>query len=48
MAYPFQVENKIRDLESATRDFVAMKEDANTSIGSAERENGVPTKQVRE
>jgi Leucine-rich repeat (LRR) protein len=47
-AYPFQVDNKIRDLVSATRDLAAMKEDVKTSIINSEREDGDPTKQVEE
>ncbi|KAF3327381.1 disease resistance protein RPS2-like protein [Carex littledalei] len=47
-AYPFQVEDKIRELASATRDLVAMKEDVKTIIMNAERENSAPTKQVEE
>lgn len=47
-AYPFQVRKKIRDLVSATRDLVAIKEDVKTSIVNAERENGTQTKRVEE
>ncbi|KAJ4780000.1 Disease resistance protein RPS5 [Rhynchospora pubera] len=46
--YPFQVDNKVRDLECATRDLVALKEDVKTKIEVAERQNGSRTKQVVE
>ncbi|KAJ1697759.1 hypothetical protein LUZ63_006271 [Rhynchospora breviuscula] len=46
--YPFQVDNNITDLESATRDLVALKEDVKTSIEIAERQNGFRTNQAVE
>ncbi|KAJ1689138.1 hypothetical protein LUZ63_013293 [Rhynchospora breviuscula] len=46
--YPFQVDKRIRDLEWATRDLVALKEDVKTSIEIAERQNSSRTKQVVE
>jgi NB-ARC domain/Leucine rich repeat len=47
-AYPFQVDNKIRDLVTATRDLAAMEEDVKTSIINAEWDDCSPTKQVEE
>ncbi|KAJ4787175.1 Disease resistance protein RPS5 [Rhynchospora pubera] len=46
--YPFQVDKRIRDLEWATRDLVALKEDVETRIEIAERQNSSRTKQVVE
>jgi GTPase SAR1 family protein len=46
--HPFLVNDNVRDLESATRDLVARKDDVKTEIEIAERKNGYPTKQVME
>jgi GTPase SAR1 family protein len=48
LAYPFTMSINIKYLESATRELVALKEDAKTEITNAERTNGVPTKQAEE
>ncbi|KAJ1685498.1 hypothetical protein LUZ63_016888 [Rhynchospora breviuscula] len=48
VAYPFTAGENIRALESATRQLRALKEDVNTDITNAERENSAPTNQAKE
>ncbi|KAJ4794877.1 NBS-LRR type disease resistance protein [Rhynchospora pubera] len=48
VAYPFTAGDNIRALELATRQLRALKEDVNTEITNAERENGAPTNQAKE
>ncbi|KAJ4795544.1 Disease resistance protein RPS5 [Rhynchospora pubera] len=46
--YPFTAGGNIRALETAMAELRALKEDLNTEIINAERENGTPTNQVKE
>jgi hypothetical protein len=48
IAYPCTTSTNIKALEMATRELVALKEDAKTKITNAERGNGAATKQTEE
>ncbi|KAJ4789766.1 Disease resistance protein RPS5 [Rhynchospora pubera] len=48
VVYPFTANGNIKTLASATTELRALKEDLNTEITNAERENGAPTNQAQE
>ncbi|KAJ4807456.1 Disease resistance protein RPS5 [Rhynchospora pubera] len=48
VVYPFTAHGNLRALVSATDELRALKEDMNTVIVNAERENGAPTNQAQE